>query len=70
MSLWTPTRIARTGQLIPPEALLERTVAARNFAQTCPRCTLRTLHSGCPIELFEFDRGRFMCDVYLDSFTG
>jgi len=35
----------------------------------CPDCQLRTMHGGCPMEVFDFDQGRYMCDTYLDSFT-
>lgn len=35
----------------------------------CGQCLAKELHSGCPLEVFGFNRGRGMCDIYLDSFT-
>lgn len=78
MAFWTLTQSppqehrdsARVGQMLPPERRLERVVEAMDFAQSCPQCQLRTQHGGCPMEVFDFDQGRYMCDTYLDSFTG
>ncbi|MFQ6058041.1 MAG: hypothetical protein ACE5MB_04060 [Anaerolineae bacterium] len=36
----------------------------------CPHCTEREMHRGCPLLVFGFDRGRYMCSTYLDSFVG
>jgi len=48
----------------------KKQVRAIDFAQTCPQCQHRMQHGGCPLEVFNFDQGRYMCDAYLDSFSG
>lgn len=70
MTLRTLTQTPRIGQMWPLEPLLERADTATNLAQNCAQCQHKTLHGGCPMEVFDFDRGRYMCDAYLDSFTG
>lgn len=45
-------------------------VEVMNCAQSCPQCQQRILHGGCPLDVFDFDQGRYMCDSYLDSFSG
>jgi hypothetical protein len=70
MSLLQQMQAPRMAQMLAPELEPEKAVRSMNLALRPCQCEFQIQHAGCPLKVFGFDKGRYMCDVYLQGFSG
>ncbi len=63
-----PTDQVLTLVLEAPEGEEERGETQARLQVDCP-CPTQSLHGVCPLQIFGFADGRYLCDVYLDGFA-